>query len=78
MKAQHGVCSKGHLPELWLPIALKSLMKVLYAASVARPDLRRATCMMARRVTKWDADCDRRLHRIMCYINCTKDLVQKS
>ena len=53
-------------------------MKVLYAARVARPDLLRATCMMARRVTKWDADCDRRLHRIMCYINCTKDLVQTS
>ena len=34
--------------------------------------------MMARRVTKWGADCDRRLDRIMCYINCTKDLVQKS
>ena len=60
------------------PIALKVLMKVLYAARVARPDLLSATCMMARRVTKWDADCDRRLHRLMCYINSTKDYVQTS
>ena len=60
------------------PIALKVLMKVLYAARVARPDLLRATCMMARRVTKWDADCDRRLHRLMCYITCTRDYVQTS
>jgi hypothetical protein len=60
------------------PKTFKVLMKVLYAARVARPDLLRATCMMARRVTKWDADCDRRLHRFMCYINCTKHHVQTS
>ena len=53
-------------------------MKVLYAARVARPDLPRATCMMGRRVTKWDPDCDRRLHWLMCYINSTKDLAQSS
>jgi hypothetical protein len=30
--------------------------------------------MLARKVTKWDEACDRKLHRLVCYINCTLDL----
>ena len=44
-------------------------MKVLYAARMARFDLLRVVCGLACCVTKWDAQCDRRLHRLMCYIN---------
>jgi hypothetical protein len=56
------------------PIASKVLMKVLYAARMCRYDLLRACCFLATKVTKWDATCDRALHRLMCYINSTIDL----
>ena len=52
-------------------IAARILMKVLYAARMARFDLLRAVCHLACYVTKWDAECDRRLHRLMCYIYST-------
>ena len=48
------------------------LMKVLYGARMARFDLLRAVCALATCVTKWDHDCDRKLHRLMCYIWSTK------
>ena len=35
------------------PIALKVVMKVLYCARFARPDIMRATCKLAARVAKW-------------------------
>ena len=55
------------------PIASKVLMKVLFAARMARYDLLRATQSLASRVTKWSADCDLALHRLISYINTTKD-----
>ncbi len=33
---------------------------------------------MARRVSKWDCDCDRRLHMLVSYINSTADFVQRA
>ena len=51
------------------PIAARVLMKILYAARMCRFDLLRAVCVLAQRVTKWDATCDRRLHRLICYIH---------
>jgi hypothetical protein len=56
------------------PIAAKVLMKVLYAARMARFDLLRAVGALACCVTKWDAECDKRLHRLMCYIQHTLHL----
>ena len=56
------------------PIAAKILMKVLYGARMARFDLLRAVCQLATQFTKWDAYCDKRLHRIMCYIKSTVNL----
>ena len=53
-------------------IALKVLMKILYVARYCRPDLLRATCSVARRVSKWTTECDRRLHRLVSYMNNTK------
>ena len=55
-------------------IACKVLMKVLYAARMARYDLLKAVSLLASRVTKWDKTCDLELHRLMCYINSTLDL----
>ena len=56
------------------PIAIKCLMKVLYGARMARYDLLRPCNFLASKVTKWDKNCDRRLHRMMCYINTTLDM----
>ena len=56
------------------PIASRVLMKILYAARVCRFDLLRAVGVLAQRVTTWDHECDRRLHRLMCYISCHTSL----
>ena len=57
-------------------IASSILMKVLYGARMARFDLLRAVCALACCVTRWDSDCDRKLHRLMCYIHSTRHLRQ--
>ena len=54
-------------------IAAKVLMKILYGARMARIDLLRAVCHLARYITRWDAVCDKRLHRLVSYINSTMD-----
>ena len=56
------------------PIACKVLMKVLYAARMCRFDLLKAIAALASQVTKWSRECDRRLHRLMCYLNSTLKL----
>ena len=55
------------------PIASRVLMKVLFAARMARWDLLRATQSLASRVTKWSRDCDVGLHHLICYINSSLD-----
>ena len=62
--------SKGVLA----PIATRVLMKILFAARMARFDLLRAVQGLAARVTKWSTDCDKALHRLVCYINSTLDI----
>ena len=54
-------------------IASKVLMKILFAARMARFDLLRATQSLASRVTKWSTDCDIALHRLVSYIHGSKD-----
>ena len=56
------------------PIASRILMKVLYAARVARWDLLRAIGFLATQITKWTVWSDMRLHRIMAYINSSLKL----
>ena len=56
------------------PIASRVLMKILFAARMARWDLLRATQSLASRVTKWSPDCDLGLHRLVCYINSSMDV----
>ena len=53
------------------PVAARILMKLLYGARMARFDLLRAICHLACFVTKWDAECDKKLHRLMCYVHST-------
>ena len=51
--------------------AAKVLMKMMYAARMARPDILRAISFLARCLTKWDEDCSKRLHRLMSYVDST-------
>ena len=48
------------------PTAAKVLMKILYAARMARFDLLRAVCHLACFITKWTPECDKRPHRLVC------------
>ena len=65
---------QGYLGGALQPIASKVLMKVLYAASMCRYDLLRATCALATKVITWSAECDRQLHRLVCSINSSLDM----
>ncbi len=49
------------------------LMTIMYSARVARYDLLKPVAFLAKRITRWDALRDKRLHRLMCYIHKTKD-----
>ena len=44
------------------PVAARILMKILYGARCARPDLLRAVSHLACFFTRWTHQCDRRLH----------------
>ncbi len=48
-------------------------MKCLYVARFVRFDLLWPTGNLARTVSKWIKACDRRLHRLMCYLHSTLD-----
>ena len=54
------------------PIASRVLMKILWAARLARFDLLRAVSHLATLVTKWTSECDRKLHRLVGYIQQSK------
>ena len=49
-------------------IAAMIIMTVMYPARVARFDLMKCVCFLAKRITRWDLECDRRLHRLMGYV----------
>ena len=55
-------------------MALRILMKLLYAARMARFDLLRPVTLLARSVTKWDEDCDKRLDKLLSYVHATSEL----
>jgi hypothetical protein len=60
------------------PHAASVLMKILYAARMARPDLMRAVTQLASAITKWTEKQDAMLYRLVCYIHSTYDLVLKN
>ena len=55
-------------------VACSLLMKVLWVARLARPDLPRAVNYLATKVSKWTSKCDSMLHRLMGYIQATLHL----
>ena len=58
------------------PVASQILFEILYLARMGRPDLLWSVNDLARHVTKWSVACDKRLHRLISYTECTKDWVQ--
>jgi len=58
--------------------AAKIIMKALYGARLVRFELLWPICSSARQVTKWTRACDKRLHRLMCYIHHTEDMSLES
>jgi hypothetical protein len=49
--------------------AARVIMKIMYAARMARPDLIRTISSVARFLTKWNEQTDKRLQRLMSYIH---------
>ena len=64
---------KGMLHEA----ACSVLMKILYAARMARPDLQRPTVRLTSYVTKWNSFRDKQLHGLICYIWSTLNFMQE-
>ena len=63
---------KGELPEVCSHIVLKCL----YLARIGRPDILWSVNKLAQSVTKLTQACDRRLARLISYINFTSDYRQ--
>ena len=53
-------------------IAAMIIMIVTYPAR-ARFDLLKSVCFLAKRITRWDRACDRRLHRLIGYVSKTAE-----
>ena len=49
--------------------ACKVLMKCLWVARLARPDLLKPVIALARNVSCWSRNCDKGLYRLMCYMS---------
>eukprot|EP00973_Karenia_brevis_P014216 1933961-Karenia_brevis.AAC.1 len=53
--------------------ASKLLMKGLWLARLARPDIAKAINDMTTKVQKWSKNDDRRLYRIFCYLKTSRE-----
>ena len=51
--------------------ACRVLMKALWLGRLARPDLVKPIGDLASSIQKWSRNCDKQLHRLVCYINST-------
>ena len=63
--SDEGWDTSGHLASL----AAKVLMKIAYGANTVRWDLLHDVYMLAREITKWNKNCDTRLHKLLCYLH---------
>ena len=61
-------CTRGELSSM----ACRVLMKDLWAARLARPDFQKPICDLASKVQCWSRNDDKRLHRLMCYMESSK------
>jgi len=60
------------------PVCAKIVLKALYLSRLARPDLFWTVNALAREVTRWNVACDKRLHRLISYIEHTKQYTMTS
>lgn len=73
-KRGDSVCSQlQSKPGKLQSISALILMTIMHTARVARYDPLQPVSFLAKYIAKWDAACDRRLHRLMCYIYGTQD-----
>lgn len=49
----------------------KILMKALWLARLARPDILKPICDLASHAQKWSRACDKKIYRLMCYLHST-------
>ena len=54
-------------------VCSRIVLKILYTSRMGRPDTLWSVNTLARKVTKWDKGCDKRLHRLIEYLNSTAD-----
>ena len=54
--------------------ASKIIMKILYGARTCRWDLQQACNSLAREVSKWNKNCDIRLHKLVCWIKSSAEI----
>ena len=54
------------------PVAARILMKCLWLSRLCRADLTHGITVLARRISCWSTNDDRRLYRLMCYISTTR------
>ena len=52
------------------------VLKCLYLARIGRPDILWSVNKLARSITKWTKDCDKRLSRLISYIHYTRKYKQ--
>ena len=52
------------------------MLKVFYMARIGRPDVLWTVNDLAENGTRWNVACDRRLHRLISYLEHTRELVQ--
>ena len=67
------------LPGKFAASAASHLMKLLYVARLCRGDILVTTTFLARRISRWSKDEDRRLHRLMayCWHHVARELVHE-
>ena len=58
------------------PIAARVVLTVLYLARHNRPDTYWSVNHLARNLTKWTVADDKRLHKLVCFIHFTHDVIQ--
>lgn len=57
--------------------AARIVLKSLYLARLARPEIYWTVNALAREVTKWTVACDKRLYRLICWIHFQRDWTLK-
>ena len=71
--------SASECPGVFAKTAASHLMKLLYVARLCRADILVTTTFLARRISRWSVNEDRRLHRLMayCWHHAGKELVHE-